>query len=327
MDYSFEPIPREYHFGRVFVIGGILILALIGVIYVCFIRAPKNFPKDAVITVKDGMSLRQISELFEAENVVRSAVALQSAGMIVGNDHGAIAGSYLFNEPLSVFKVAKRIMGGDTGIPVVKVTFPEGITVRDMSGILTEKMPDLDVGTFLRLGQAKEGYLFPDTYFFPENSTPSDILAALGKNFGAKTEPLEADVSASGHSLKEIIVMASLLEREAKGEEDIKKISGILWKRIDDGMRLQIDAPFYFLLGKVSKDLSSKDLALESAYNTYVHAGLPPGPIGNPGLVAIEAALHPEDSEYLFYLHDSEGAVHYAKTFAEHEKNITAFLK
>ncbi len=104
-------------------------------------------------------------------------------------------------------------------------------------------------------------------------------------------------------------------------------IAGILLNRLEKGMLLQVDAPFVYLLGKESKDLTVEDLKLDNPYNTYVYKGLPPGPIGNPGLQAIEAALSPTQNEYLFYLHDNDGDIHYAKTFAEHVKNKKNYLK
>ncbi len=319
-------IERPYKFRRFIFIGVIGFVALVCVLYFGFFRAPANFPKDAIVSLKEGMTLREISQALEDAHIVRSAVAFQSATMIVSDDHGARAGSYLFTKPANVLRVALRIAGGETGIPMKKVTFPEGITTREMASILEKSLPDFDAALFLRLAQPKEGYLFPDTYFFPENVVPNDVLTALNKNYNAKVADFQKDIDTSGHSEREIVIMASLLEREASGEEDIAMISGILWDRLDVGMRLQVDAPFYFLLGKQSKDLTQSDLALESAYNTYKHTGLPPGPIGNPGSVAIDAALHPKKSEYLYYLHDKDGKVHFARTFKEHESNIKAFL-
>ena len=121
--------------------------------------------------------------------------------------------------------------------------------------------------------------------------------------------------------------MASIIEKEANGEEDRAVISGILWKRIAQGMPMQVDAPFLFLLNKQSSELTIKDLAIDSPYNTYKYKGLPPGPINNPRLESIKAALNPQTSPYLYYLHDAKGGIHYASDFKGHQANITRYLK
>ena len=121
--------------------------------------------------------------------------------------------------------------------------------------------------------------------------------------------------------------MASLIEKEASGEKDRNIVSGILWKRIEKGIPLQVDAPFLYILGKESSELTKSDLSINSPFNTYKYKGLTPSPIGNPGLDSIKAAINPEDSPYLYYLHDAEGNIHYARTYSEHQKNIRTYLK
>jgi UPF0755 protein len=138
----------------------------------------------------------------------------------------------------------------------------------------------------------------------------------------------DKELEKSERTLEQVITMASIIEDEASGGNEEKQIiSGILWKRLDMGMLLQVDATLRYVNGKESKDLTLTDLAADHEYNTYVHKGLPPTPIGNPGVDAIRAALNPKDSIYYFYLHDKDGGVHYAKTFEEHKKNIAAYLK
>jgi UPF0755 protein len=158
-------------------------------------------------------------------------------------------------------------------------------------------------------------------------TTPDTVLNTLKKTFDQKIESLSDDILVSKHSLKEIIIMASLIEKEANGEEDRNIVSGILWKRIDKGIPLQVDAPFLYILGKESSELTRSDLAINSPFNTYKYKGLPPSPIGNPGLASIKAAISPKESPYLYYLHDKEGIIHYAKTFTEHQNNIKKYLK
>ena len=143
----------------------------------------------------------------------------------------------------------------------------------------------------------------------------------------AQFEKKIKDVELGGKSLEEIIIMASIIEKEASGDDDRKLISGILWKRQSIGMALQVDATFKYILGKESRDLTVADLKVDSPFNTYTNKGLPPSPICNPGLKSIMAALEPETSPYIYYLHSSDGNVYFAKNFEEHKKNKANYLK
>ena len=148
----------------------------------------------------------------------------------------------------------------------------------------------------------------------------------MNDNFNKKMEPWKGAIENSGHSLRDIIIMASILEREATTEKDKTMVAGILWKRISLGMPLQVDATFMYLLGKKSSELTVSDLKMKSAYNTYQNKGLPAGPIANPGIVAIRAAIIPTESPYLYYLSDNNDEMHYAKTFEEHKANKAKYL-
>jgi UPF0755 protein len=128
-------------------------------------------------------------------------------------------------------------------------------------------------------------------------------------------------------TLKDIITMASILEREANGKDEARVISGILWKRIQKNMPMQVDATFLYSIQKGSSALTQTDLKTDGPYNTYTRTGLPVGPIGNPGTVMIDAALHPTDSPYWYYLHDDKGGIHYAKTYQEHLKNKKLYIR
>jgi UPF0755 protein len=246
--------------------------------------------------------------------------------MTFGSDSHISEGEYYFERPVSVVEVAMRIAGRQFGIDKKRVTFPEGFSNKEIATRLDTTFEAFDSDLFLSLAKGYEGYLFPDTYGFFPSTTPDVILAALKKNFETKTSTLQKDFTASKRSKADIIIMASIIEKEAAGSADRALVSGILWNRIDAGISLQVDAPFIYLLGKESKELTRKDLAFDSLYNTYLHKGLPPTPINNPGLAAISAALHPEVSPYFYYLHDKDGIIHYAKTYTEHKKNIQKYL-
>ncbi len=163
-----------------------------------------------------------------------------------------------------------------------------------------------DGAAFLILAKPKEGMLFPDTYYFLPGTTPRAAVQRLTDTFAQKTADIAPAIAASGHSEEEILTMASLVEREAATPEDRRIVAGILWKRIANSMRLQVDAPFGYLHGSDSYQPTAADTESDSPYNTYRHDGLPPTPIANPGLDAIDAALHPTDTPVLL-LPDREG--------------------
>lgn len=187
----------------------------------------------------------------------------------------------------------------------IKITFIEGSTNEDIVKLLSDRISNFNKDAFLNDPRSKQGYLFPDTYFFFPFATLDEVLNAMTLNFTKRVSPLDQDIKSSGKSLKDIIIMASILEKEASGKEDIGIISGILWKRIKLGIPLQVDI----------------------APTTYKESGLPEKPINNPGLRAIKAAINPIETSYLFYLHDKDGRVHYAVNFNEHKSNIAKYLK
>ena len=177
--------------------------------------------------------------------------------------------------------------------------------------------------------------MFPDTYLIPRDATASAIAQILLDNFNTKvTAAMKADATRSGLTFAQTITLASIVEREGKTVQDKPVIAGILLNRIKLGMPLQVDATLQYALGYQpfektwwKKDLTDDDKKIDSLYNTYANVGLPPGPISNPGIVSIKAAIYPTASDYLYYLHDKTGAVHYAKTIAEHEANIQKYLQ
>lgn len=288
---------------------------------------PAYFPDHKIIRIKSGDSLRVVSNILYKENIIRSRYYFELCSKIVGGKRPVISGEYLFEEPISACRVAIRIARGFSGIPETKVTFPEGLTNKQIVEIIKKDFPDFDTASFLRIAKPDEGFLFPDTYLFRENVIPERVVSAMKENFKKRIEPLKYEIKSSGHSTQEIIIMASILEKEATSDEDKAIVSGVLWKRISVGMPLQVDASFLYLLGKKSSEVTAEDMKINSAYNTYTNKGLPAGPIGNPGINAIKAAIYPVSSEYLYYLSDNSGAMHYAKTFEGHKANKVKYLK
>jgi UPF0755 protein len=187
---------------------------------------------------------------------------------------------------------------------LISVTIPEGFNADQIGNVFAPKLANFSRTQFLSEAEGLEGYLFPDTYFFLTTATEKNVIESMSENFRKKIIPFLPQITSSGQNEKDIIIMASIIEREAKGETDRRVISGILWKRLSIGMPLQVD----------------------SVPETYKIKGLPENPIGNPGLGTIQAAIHPQSSPYLYYLHDKNGNIHYAKTFTEHQANIKKYL-
>ena len=290
------------------------------------ISAPQNFPTGRIINIEQGATLTEISQALSEKSVINSSLFFKLSVQYIGKDSAAIAGDYFFDKPISVFDVAKKITEGEYGLVPTKVTILEGSTIFDMAEIFEEKFSEFDGARFLELATSSEGYLFPDTYSFLLNTKEDQIFKEMRDNFNKKIALIQEDIDASGHSLEEIVIMASIIEKEAWKEEDRRLISGVLWNRIDIDMPLQVDAAFLYINGKSTYHLTYDDLDIDSPYNTYKYKGLPRGPICNPSLSSLKAAAVPEESDYLFYLADREGNTYYAYNFEGHKKNKWLYM-
>ena len=272
------------------------------------------------------MTIEVAAQLLAGKSAIRSPRAFMALVRIFGGHRGVIAGDYYFELPESVFQVAIRITHGEYNLTLVRITIPEGVNTTDIADILNWKIPSFDRSGFLALAESREGYLFPDTYFFLPNVTNEEIIRTLEENFKNKTDPLRGQIAQSGRSFEDIITMASIVERETIELKDKSIVAGILWKRIDIGMALQVDAPFLYAINKNTFDLTLKDLRTDSPYNTYTRKGLPVTPIANPGLESIVASIQPKETPYLFYLSDRSSNLHYSRTFEEHKANKRRYL-
>lgn len=319
--------PRKLNWWRLGVSLIALCFALL--LFVTLVFPPPNFPERQIITVENGASLATIAAKFKEKGIIRSAGIFKTLVIALGGDKSVVAGDYLFEEPTNVFEIAEKMASGDFGVKKIPITLHEGLSAKEMADILDEKLPEFNKEEFVFMTKDLEGYIFPDTYLLFPSTGSADALKMLQDTFEKKVRTaLAKDIESSGKTMNEIMTMASIIQDEAyESYEEKQMISGILWKRLDKGMRLQVDATLRYVNGKSSKEMTNADLAFDHEYNTYTRAGLPPTPIGNPGLDAIRAAIYPKTSSYLFYLHDSAGAVHYATTYEEHKKNISLYLK
>lgn len=302
-----------------------VVLVLIA-FYFFFSSPPFNFPVGTIVHIDEGSSLTQISELLSEKDIIKSPFVFKVLIKFVYGDNQAKAGDYFFSKRRNIFTVANRIIKGEYDLTPVAITIPEGATTFEIGQILNQEISSFDSGSFLKLAVPLEGYLFPDTYYFLPNVKPEQVIDAMKNNFVKKVSNLYSKIERSDKTMEEIIIMASILEEEARTLETRKMISGILWKRIEIGMPLQVDAVFPYIIGKNTYELTLDDLAVDSPYNTYKYKGLPFGPISNPGVSSIEAAVSPVKSNYLFYLSDRNGKMHYAETFAKHKINKLKYI-
>jgi len=304
----------------------ILFFLFLVFIFLYLASSPQTFPAGLIVNIEEGANLTEISQSLMEKSVIKSPLLLDLSIRFFAEDTSVVAGDYLFSKPISVFGVAKKITQGDFGFVPIKVTIVEGTTISEMAKFFEEKLPEFNSERFMELAEGQEGYLFPDTYSFSPNAKEDQILKEMRGNFDKKISSMQEEIDASGKSLNDIVIMASIVEEEAAKEEDRKIISGILWNRIKIDMPLQVDATFLYINGKNTYNLTHDDLDIDSPYNTYRYKGLPVGPISNPSLSALKAAAVPEKSEYLFYLSDQEGNIHYAFDFDEHKKNKQLYM-
>lgn len=304
-----------------------VVFVVLVVIYLGVIRAPASFPHGKIVRIQEGQTLDEVAQLLKNSGAARSAFWFKNTAILLGDQRGVIAGDYFFTRDRNLFEVTQMVTTGDFGLEPIKVTIPEGASIKEIAIILADRFNVFDPVRFIEIAAEKEGYLFPDTYYFLPNISEESVLKMLEETFAHKIEDLLPQIEMSGRSLQSIITMASIIEREARTLESRRIISGILWKRIEIGMPLQVDVTFDYINGKGTFSLTREDLALDSPYNTYVYKGLPPGPIASPSLDSIEAALTPTDSSYLYFLADHSGTVYYSETFDEHVQKKRMYLK
>lgn len=299
---------------------------LAGYLYLFAVRPPENFPLNELVTIPAGATLTDASNIFKDRGVVRSRKALRFIVTILGREGDVHAGDYIFKEPRGLFSIARTILIGAYGLEPMRIRIPEGATTGEMALIFGSRLQRFNAEDFLAEARPSEGFLFPDTYFFLPNATEELVIRTMLQNFNSHEQLIDKDVKEFGESLKDSVIMASLLEREAKTTEDRRMIAGVLWNRIERGMLLQVDAAFLYTLGKATFQLTTADLGSDSPYNTYRYKGLPPGPIGSPGLDSLKAAVTPVKHQYLYYLADKNGTTHFSKTYAEHLRKKQLYI-
>jgi len=291
------------------------------------LSAPKNFPVSTMYTIKNGVGLSLLSNDLVDKKIIKSPFLFKSFSVLFGGTKGIMAGDYVLAGKQNVISIAYRFSSGDFRLVPVKVTIPEGLNIFEIAKLISEKFPKVDEKSFINTSEKDEGYLFPDTYLFLPNATAEVIIDETKSNFEKRIATLDEEIANFGRPLTEIIKMASIVEEEARTTDTRRVVADILWRRFTMGMPLQVDASFKYINGKGTKDLTLDDLKIDSPYNSYLYKGLPPTPIANPGLDSIKATVTPIKTDYLYFLTDNEGNMHYARTYNEHLLNKQKYLK
>lgn len=310
-------------------------------------RAPAG-SGPVTIAIAQGQGLKEIATLLHEGDVIRSPRLFTLAATLTGRGRNLKAGRYTFERGQSLGTVLAQLAAGQAD--EVRVVLVEGWTARAMGEAL-ERAGVVSAEAFAQAASATdsrtilpdatyaflpgkpttaslEGYLFPDTYLFKPETLPEEVVGRLLENFGRRVpDDLRAKAASRGRSFFEVLTVASMVEREVAIEEDRRLVADIFWRRLARPMRLESDATVNYVTGKDLPAVTVEDTQVDSPYNTYRVDGLPPGPIGNPGLVSIRAVLDPKPNEFFYFLTDKDGKAHYARTFEEHVVNKEKYLR
>lgn len=313
------------------------------IIFAIAIFAPVRRADEVVFAVPQGAGARDIGEALKTQGLVRSKWAFVTYAALAGRADELKPGDYEFRGRASIRSIINRLVAGPENERAI--TIPEGWDLFDIAlyferaGIASSEefwrlagtpdgtkpqAPELPLPAPGALsdkpeGASFEGYLFPDTYRIYKNAGAGEVLSLMLRNFNAKFGPdLLAEARRQGKTPRQIVIMASLVEKEVRGKRDRRIVAGILWKRLQAGMPLQVDAAVAYP-HNLRRTPGAAELGAISPYNTYLRAGLPAGPIGNPGMEAILAALHPEASPYWYYFSGPDGKTVFSTTFEKHK--------
>lgn len=342
----------------------IFILILVGAIGLASYYNGINSPiskkgEDANFTISKGEGVNTISQNLKDQNLINSKFYFETYVWQKGVETKLQAGEYVLNPSLTIKDIVEILTTGEALSKEKTIKIIEGWNTREVSQYFEREgmfqseellelvgYPKIDYRYNQEFPTPKdyssefnflsdkpnyvglEGYLFPDTYRIFEDASLDDIVTKMLNNFDSKlTDDMRSDIESQGKTVYEIVTMASIIEKEVRSEEDMKLVSGIFWNRINNGQALQSCATLAYILGVNKDQYTTEDTQVDSPYNTYQNQGLPPGPITNPGLKAIEAAIYPADTNYNYFLSDPEtGETIFSTTYDEHNANKARYL-
>ena len=269
-----------------------------------------------VFIVAEGESVNAIAQKMREERIIISPFLFTVTNYLFGEK--IIRGSYHFLSPTGTFFRARDLYTGQKNAPLKKIIITERSNLYHIADTFEKYFNNFDKDEFLEKALEYHGYLYPDTYFFTEDSaSPEYLIEIMTATFRRRTNDLFATYTGP-LSRDEVVTLASIVELEASRQTDRRKIAGVLYNRLEHGVPLQVDVSFLFISGKHTFNLSRKDLASDDPSNTYKYEGIPPIPITNPTRKSIEAVMYPEESDNFYFLADRYGNTYYSETYQEH---------
>ncbi len=322
------------------IIFGVIALVIIGIVAVIYIWYNNNTqpvsetPQDTEIIVESGESFADIAQNLEEQGIIKNAFAFRVWAKLSGEAITVQAGKHTLSPHMTHTQIAHELL---VGIEDVKILIKEGQRVEEIAEIFEINFDQtFNKQEFLKLAKPNEGKLFPDTYIFQKSTSAQLAFEKLNTQFKQKYAELGGPTTPQ--EMNETLTLASLIEREGKTDVDRPIIAGILLNRLNNETEtvglLQVDATLQYAINENTKKSAvwwpiptPADKEINSKYNTYKIKGLPPAPICNPGISALKAAINPQKSNYLYYIHDNSGKAYYARTFDEHDANIGRYLQ
>lgn len=337
------------------IVGTVIIVFAVllgGFAYESYVMSPDPSAETVSFVVEKGEGVSTIGARLRDRGIVGNLLFFKAYVRLSHAETSFLPGAFELRPGMNFASIVRVMSVGD--VEEVRVTIPEGFTIRQIGERVRAALPEIteeewkvavgsasgvgsrDAGWFLNqvkpAGVDLEGYLFPDTYRFFKDATAEDVVTKMVEAMSAKlAEALPKDESgfaaAGAMTPHEVLTLASILEREVRSADEMRDVADIFLKRLKMGMPLQADSTIAYYLGKTSAEMTLDDLKNDEPFNTYTRVGLPPGPISNPGLNAIEAVIHPTSNPYLYFLTASDGTVVYAATFDEHIANKNRYLR
>lgn len=282
-----------------------------------------------IFVIQRGETVTQIAKNLEKEELIRNRIIFYLVVKQLGIENKIQAGDFRLSPSINIYEIARTLTKGTLDL---WITIIEGLRKEEIAQIFSREL-SVPESEFLKYAQ--EGYLFPDTYLIPKDATTEAIVKILEKNFYHRfDERLRQKIADKGLDVNKAVIIASLVEREAKFDNDRALVASVIFNRLKIGMKLDIDATVQYALSYQpnekmwwKKNLTKEDLEIDSPYNTYKNPGLPPTPISNPGLSAIKAVINVPETNYLYYISDKKGKMHFARTLEEHNENIRKYLR
>ncbi len=324
---------------KIIVIVIVLTAFVIGFIYLNFYAGPSSGKGEKVLVeIPKGLGLKDIALKLEEERVITSDKLFILISFIKGASGKLKAGEYEFQIGDPIDRIIDKLINGD--VVVRRITIPEGFTTNDIAELL-ERNNIMNSESFVEKANSTEftkelfgvslpsfeGYLFPDTYLYKKGISPEGLIRMMVSRFKEVYEPLKANSGELNLKDHEVVILASIIEKETGNTSERRLISAVFHNRLRLGMRLESDPTVIYGMGDFNGNLTKNDLKIENKYNTYTIIGLPPGPISNPGKDSLIAALNPANVNYLYFVSKGDGSHEFSSNYLDHQRGVTKYQR